>query len=438
MKLFGFNIPSHFFVAGSAWVSRIVMAMVQFASIRILIDILGLEQYSAFTLLTGIAGWFLLADLCVGVSLQNYISEARAQKKAYDEWIITAGIIVVVLMIIAITSLYLISPYVAPYFLKQYVFLNDEKKSELFFLVGGLSVAGGIGNIICNVWYAEHKGYLANIVPALASVLGLAGLFYLKGVPLVERLYVCLAVFSAPSAVLLLFGLAWRIYYHAARTSGVQAIEIARKLLKRGYRFWLFGILSLGVVKVDYVIMSQFLNAHEIVVYSISTKVFGLSFFLYSSILYALWPVMTEKIADGKWYEVGQYIKRYLFLGFAVTFVSTILLIWLMPVAVDLLAPKSSVVVPNGFIYLLGTYQMILVWTGIFAMILHSMSELKVFWIPTFFQALISVCAQWILVPIMGLYGIVIGLIFSFLITVSWALPLAVKRHYQLGIRIKA
>jgi O-antigen/teichoic acid export membrane protein len=424
-------------VAASAWASRIVTALVLLASVRILMDSLGLENYAVFVLLTGLTGWFMLADMGIGSSVQNYISESRARNQPYDDLIFASGLLALLLLFVTVIALYFISPYVAPVLLKSFQFLSESEKTKLFFLTGALSIGMGVGGIVYKVWYGEQRGYLSNIVPAIAAVVGLIGVLLVRQTPVEDRLFLSLAAFTTPLAVLPLGVLLiqqWRVLWlrRGLERAGLKLLGTINRLVTRGFHFWFFAIMAAGVLQIDYIVMSQFLAAHDIASYYISTKVFGLAFFVYTAILAALWPVFAESIAKREWELVQRYLKKYLALGLVFMFICTVSLVWLMPVAVGILAPKENIIIPLEFILLLGVYHMIRIWTDTFAMVLLSISNLKPFWIYVPIQAILSIILQWMLVPVYGLYGVVLGLIASFLFTVSWALPKAVWKNYKI------
>lgn len=431
------RIPRHLLVAASAWASRIVTAMVLLASVRILMDILGLENYAVFVLLVGMTGWFMLADMGIGVSVQNHISESRARVQPYDDLISTSGILAVLLLLVTVIALYFISPYLAPLLLKNFTFLSDAEKTKLFFFTGTLSVGTGVGSIVYKVWYAEQRGHLSNIVPAVASVVGLIGLLLVRQTQIEDRLLFSLAAFTAPPAILSL-GVLLTQQLRMLRLrrglgySGKMLFGTIQLIMKRGIYFWFFAIMAAGVLQIDYIVMSQFLGAHDIAAYYISTKVFGLAFFAYSAILAALWPVFAESIAKKEWGLVQRYLKKYLALGLVFIFFCTVSLIWLMSVVVRILAPMENIIISFELILLLGIYFMIRVWTDTFAMVLLSTSNLKPFWLYVPIQAILCIVLQCLLVPVYGLYGVVLGLIASYVFTVSWALPIAVLKNYKL------
>ncbi|HBV2730405.1 TPA: transporter, partial [Citrobacter freundii] len=87
MKFKLLKIPNHLIIAGSSWLSKIVIAGVQVASISYLLSILGEEKYAVFSLLTGLLVWCSAVDFGIGTGLQNYISECRAKENNYDGFI---------------------------------------------------------------------------------------------------------------------------------------------------------------------------------------------------------------------------------------------------------------------------------------------------------------------------------------------------------------
>ncbi len=425
------HIPKYLFIAGSAWVSRVVTAFVQLFSVRILMDSLGLENYAVFALLTGLAAWFMLADLGIGFSIQNYISESRVKNQSYDDLIFAGSLLAIILLFLTVILLYFISPIIAPILLRNIVFLSEKEKVKLLFLTGSLSIGFAVGGVVYKVWYAEQRGYLSNIVPAISSIVGLGCLLFLSQFPMVHRLQLSLiAVLAPPAAIPILVILLRqkRADFGRLKKTLIGKFKI---IITRGLHFWLFAIMAACVLQVDYIILSQFAQASDIASYNLSTKIFGFLFYVYSAILLSLWPIFAESIARQEWGIVGGYLRKYLTIGIVFMIFSTLVLAWLMPFVLEILAPGKNVIAPVGLIVSLGLYQVIRVWTDTFAVILQSSSNMKPFWICVPIQGFLSIYFQWLLAPIFGVYGIVFGLIFSYLLTVSWVLPLSVWRSHK-------
>ncbi|HUX65240.1 MATE family efflux transporter [Sulfuricella sp.] len=424
-------VPRHLLVAASAWASRIVMAFVQLASIRVLMSGLGIEQYAAYALLAALMGWFMLADFGIGLSLQNHISERRSKTEQYDDYIILAVAMAAILLILTIIALYFSSPYIAPIYLKQFPLLTTIEKTRLFFITGALFICAALGGISYKIWYAEQRGYFSNVLPAISSVVGYVGIVAVNSSTLTDKLLYSLVAFLAPSAVLPLGVLVVQVWRRFRDGIKEATFEIAIKILKRATNFWLLTLMTSLSLQIDYLVISQFLKPADIVVYNLSTRISWFILFIYISALTALWPVFSEAIAQGNWVVVRRLTRKYLEIGLGFTLICSLLLVWLMPMAVQVLAPNETIVIPVMFILLLGIYQLLRVWTDTFAMILQSMSELKPLWIAGPIQAFLSVVSQWYLAQSLGLYGIILGNTLSFALTSSWLLPLAVNAHYK-------
>lgn len=425
------SVPTHLLVAASAWSSRLIMAFVQFASIRVLINGLGIEQFAIFALLTALMGWYMLADMGIGLSLQNHISKRRALKQPYDGYITATLSIAVILLFLTIIALYFSSPYLAPTYLKQFVQLDDVAKTQLFFTTGALFIGAAIGGISYKIWYAEQKGYFANILPAAGSLIGYIGITFVNDSDLPNKLLYSLVVFLAPSAILPLVAVTFQCAKHIRNGYDKVNSTVFKTIIEQASNFWFLLLITSLSLQIDYLVISQFLKAEDIVVYNLSTRISWFILFLYVSALTALWPVFSEAIAQDDWALVKHLTKRYLGFGLAFAFTCSLLFVWLMPIAVRFLAPNETIIIPVMFILLLGVYQVLRVWTDTFTMILQSMSDMKPLWIVGPFQAILSITFQWYLAQSMGLYGIILGNILSFSLTSAWFLPRIVMRHYK-------
>ena len=419
MSLLRGKIPSHIVVAASAWISRIVAAFVQLLSVRILIDGLGVEQYAIFSVLIGLMGWFMLSDIGIGTSLQNFISERQAEQKNYGDFISAAAICAIGILILTIPLLYILSVMIGPILLQTFNIITEHEKITLFFIVGVLGIITCIGNIVYKIWYAKHKGYLSNILPALASIMSLILVWVASKSNVNTKLLLSIVAYLLPAGLISVISFA---YEYMRAKSGFD-VHITKKIFSRAYRFWFFSVMASVVLQIDYIIISQYLRPDDIVIYNITTKIYSFIAFIYGAVLLALWPKFTEMIYQSNWVGVIGYLRRNILLGIIFIILSTLILSNFIQVLVKLLAPGQEIFISTSLVVLMGLYHIIRVWTDSFSMVLQSMSLMRPFWILVPVQALFSVVFQIIFVSIYGLNGIVVGLILSYVLTVVWALP---------------
>lgn len=422
------RIPPHLLVAAAAWVSRIIIAGTGLLMLRFLIVSLGTEQYALYAVLSGLQGWFLLADFGLGNSLQNHISEARANELEYRGFIGLAVVGAALILLLSIAALLLLAPVLVPKLLPGFTTIVPAQKTTSFIVIAIIFMATAAGSLVYRIWYAEQRGYLANLVPAVAALISLAGVLYCSAANLENRLIWLVTASFLPTALLPLLCLLWRCR-HIKFLAHKASLEQATILLKRAAKFWGFALLAAAVLQVDYLIMSQLLPTDQIVVYNVTTKFFTVAFMFYSALLTALWPVCAEAAARRDWGSIRAFLKRYLVVGSLFVLLLTLLLAVFMPQILALLAPRTGVTVPVQFILLTGLYLLLRVWCDTFALALQSMSYVRPFYLYLPFQALASGLLQWFLAVRFGLNGIMLGLIASFALTAVWVLPWSLRKR---------
>jgi O-antigen/teichoic acid export membrane protein len=186
------------------------------------------------------------------------------------------------------------------------------------------------------------------------------------------------------------------------------------------------------VLQIDYLIMAQFLAPRQIVEYNLTGKIFNLCFFMYAAILQALWPVCAEAVARHEWDGVLRHMRRYIVVGWILVVCFCCFLVVAMPQLVRILSPKDPVQISVLLIVAFGGYYLLRVWCDTVAMVLQSMSYLRPFWLLVPVQALLCFSLQWLLVPRYGVYGVLLGLCGSFVGTVVWGLPVALRKRWKL------
>lgn len=418
-------ISRHVLIAASGWLSRVVTVGVQLLAVRIMVKNLGAENFAIFTVLGSLGGWFLLTDLGLGFSIQNLISEKRASGDQVDYVLGLAGLSAIVLLIIFTGVIMMISPWAGGQLLLKFTILSSVEKTQLFLASSLLLMGAGVGSMIYKIWYGEHRGYLSHLFPALASLMGLAGIVISSQIAKEYRLMYSLIAFLGPTAFMPLILLYWKCRgkiltcIAALKTSTTEL----QKISKKGLNFCFFGLMAAGTLQVDYIIASQLLNAQQIVSYTLYTKIFNLVGFIYSSVLLAIWPVFAELYIKREFIDIKSKIQSSITYGVSIVTICTITIGFLMPVIAKILLPGVLFSNSIGLVVFFGIYQLIRVWTDTFATFLQSINYLKPLIVIVPIQTTISVIAQWKLTGLYGMYGLIIGVTISFIITVFWALP---------------
>lgn len=414
------KIPTHLIVASTAWASKVVVSLLQIYILKILIEILGVDKYSVFAILTGLMGWFMLFDLGIGSSVQNHISEHRANNKEYLEILNITLFFVIFLSLFFILILYFLSPFLSSIILKIFSNFDLNYKSKLFFITGVCFILTNVGSIVYKILYAQDKGYIANIFPVIGYFISALFIYFLKKNNVPNNLEYALLFFLFPNAILpIIFLFSFLDFKLIFNFKFKKIIPV----LNRAFYFWLFALMAVMVLQIDYLVLSQYSNPNDIVIYNLISKIFTIGFFVYNSLLTSIWPVFSFNIAKNNIFLVINYTKKYLKIGIAYIVLFTFLISIFINNIADFFLSNHNLKINLYLVLLFGFYYLLRVWTDTFAMILQSANILKPFLIYVPIQAIISLIFQIILVKKYGLYGVVFGLIISFITTVVWALP---------------
>lgn len=419
-------IPSHLLVALSSWVSKAIVAGVQVISIRYLLDALGEEQYAIFSLLCGLVAWCSISDLGLGSSIQNFISETRANNEKYDDYTKTGVILSIFSCLLCIFFYIVISKLAASFYLSSFPFFDIDEKRRIFIIASVTFIFVGVGNVSYKILFAEMVGWKANLYNAISYLFGFVAIWCLSYQRLPIIIDDALIALYGPVGLISFSYLIYRLF---VSWKGRFRFDLARKIIKRGLGFLIFSILSILVLQADYIVISQKLSPSDIVKYTIIMKFFGLVFFIYSALLQALWPVCTEYRVKGEWSKLNKLIYKNILSGVLFIWASAGVLYVYQAEVISLIAKDVNYVFDISTFILLALYFSIRVWSDTFAMLLQSMNHLKILWVLVPVQVMLCGLLQWFLADYWGIKGVLLGLTLSFLLTVAWGLPFSYKNR---------
>lgn len=413
-------VPEHLLVAASTLLSKAIIALAQLLSIRLVLSALDVDNYSIFALLSALAAWAVLADFGTGSSIQNFVSEMRAQGKETHRIIYNALIVTIFSMILFIVFTLLSGPFLSQIYLRNAHFLSNDQKIIIFDLSLIFFIFNIAGIVAQRVWFAEQRGWIANIVPAAGALGGIIGLLLVDIKNFAPPLLGAIIIFYGP-AVLISF-VAYYIVFPKDKKLNLQIdLNIMRALIDRGVKFWIFAGATIFVAQSDYLILSQTLTAKDIFTYSLMQKFFTIALVIYVAILQALWPICVELRVLQKWDAMDRMVKKYIYWGLSGIFLFTLVFYLFNNKIIKLFSSDQEV--PLSLIITFGAYYMIRVWTDTYSMLLQSMNDLKPFWLLVPIQGLITIVSQYWLSEHYGIVGITGGLILGYLMTLAIVCP---------------
>ncbi len=415
-------------VAGSAWASRIMLALLQVASIRLLTMGLGQSAYAVYALLLGLAAWFTLADFGISAALQNLVAESRARGIDYTATFAAWSVIAMAGGALLALAAWLLSPWLAAMLMADFPGVSTEARVDATRVMAVASIALASASLIFKVWYGEQRGYLAHLCQLAGGALAYLCSAWVVNHVVEHRLEWCLFAWCGINALLPMAFLLWRVKGARLPPRGASTPAM-RDVARQALGFWGYGLMAALVLQLDYVLVARVLGAADLVSYSIHARVFALGFFVYTSVLGALWPGLTERAALGRGREMMTSALRHLGAGLAFIALFTAFVALFDDRLLAIIAPTVSAAGTVSFIVAMGGYYLVRVWSDTFAVVLQSMGQLRPFYVMVPAQAVVSIAAQLAGLRWLGLPGIPLGMGLSFLLTVAWAAPMLASRR---------
>jgi O-antigen/teichoic acid export membrane protein len=403
----------------TSWGSRLLTSALGLVNVRLLLLWLGEDKYAPLLLLANLLSWFALADLGLGNALQNRISEgrARAEPTGADVRAVAKD-----LMWVALTVA-LILPGLASVLGPRYLQHTEASRAVTMFLAAGvLLLVTSLASVAQKVWYAEQRGYLAHASAVVASLLTTVSLSIAMHLPESDDAsFFGLACLLGPACLVNLVS-----FVIVVARSGRQGP--AKPLRARAAHFLGIAALATAILSLDFLLMSQKIEAASIVLYSVVSRVFEVVNLFYSAVLLALWPGYAEDIARGDLAKMRAHLRRYLLLAMPATAFVCFCLALAMPPLLRLLSPRTPLVVSWPFLGALILLTLVKTWTHTFGMVLQSGNVLRPMLASMSVQVILNAGLQWSLIDAMSITGISLGLACSYLLTGVWAYPWLVAR----------
>ncbi|MDZ7283013.1 MATE family efflux transporter [Sphingomonas sanguinis] len=417
----------------AGWGGRIIAAISQFAVIPILTDMLGISGYGAFSVLTALLTWFALADLGFGSSLQNFISQARVRGENAAIAIRSTASLLAGLAVLLFIATAIAGFWAGPALLAGFGVISRLDAIAGFIVFALIAIGTGVSSVAIKICFAEHRGYIAHLSYVASGLLGLVGLLIVKCLDVSHPFVWAVGVYTTPGwlipSALWLYQL--RVHQDPVFPLRLFDEKVLASLWKSARIFLAFNILSVLVLNVDYLILSQTMAGPDVAIYAVYAKCYALAFFVFNSIIQAYWPVSAEMLHRHDLNGLKQTIRRCLGLGVTIVIAGTLGLYIFRPLIQHLLLPGSTVVLPASLLPLFALYWLIRVWSDTFAMVVLSADRGIALCIIVPAQAAINLALAYYGARHFGIPGLLIGTSLSFLFTVVWALPLYLRSHVR-------
>ncbi|MDR0485767.1 MAG: MATE family efflux transporter [Elusimicrobiota bacterium] len=428
IKTFLKKIPRHWLTAASGWIGKIIVSLVQIVSIRTLLFYLGEERYAVYIIAYSLFGWFTFAQFSMGQSVQNFISQCRAQNKSFDKYLLASLQICFFLFLICLVFTFLLSNSVQAKLFAKFSNIAEIRQMPIVLAVGIMSLVYAFSSIVYSIYFSLHKGYLPNILPAVSSSISMLLIVIFNRYHLYNSISSALIIFLLPQALLPIPPFI-KIFKSFFRKIFLFDMTAVKEVFIRGLK--LHGIACMGAAygMIDYLIMSRTAPPNEIISYNIFMRIFSSAVFMYSALLGAIYPIIAEQFVKKEFSEIKRRLKKYVLYGFALMSACGIGTFIFRDLIVSILAPNIDGIDKSFlFLALIVVCMFIRIIYMACGSFLTSINAVRLLWIVLPVMLILNAAFQYYFSKLWGINGIVIGLALSMLLTVSWILPLKIKK----------
>lgn len=385
-----------------------------FVNIRLFVDVCGVDGFAAYSIIASLAPWIALLNLGTPAATQNLIGEWRAKEKASTEikqaaakvlGLVSCGALPVALAISYFAKFYLLGKYDNVSFLATL-------GAVLLMLVAALN------QLLTAILFAEHRGLLPNVVPAITALSTFIILWTMRGAGVAEPSAGLLAYFLPNAPVLVLLCAKAGIRPRIARLG-----ELEHLMLRRATGFLGIAVLGTATLSVDYVIMARILSPQDISTYNLLSKLFLVSLTIHAVVLAASWTPVGDLYLQGRFAECRRYVSKMLLTGVGITFaINMVAAVGAEPI-LQLLSGKQLAGVSLTLVTLWVAYSITRVVSDTYSTVAQAIGDTKAIRRYIAIQAPLSISLQLAFGKHFGGVGILVGIIASFMLTCVWYLP---------------
>jgi O-antigen/teichoic acid export membrane protein len=409
------------------WLSKIITVIINFLSIKLLFNTVGVDGVAIQALLVSICGWFGVIFIGIPQTILNELTSAinkrqitNSKKNRYFTIYLNY---VVLLVLISFLLTILINHGVI------FNSIKNLKSFSLFLFIFSQSTLA-LNEIPNKILYAEGRIIFPNISNSIISILVFVVLylcFNSKFINLSSSISTVFLMYSFPYLLVSI------IYYLISfeNCKLVNPLLMFKENFQELKSFFIFSIMSSFVLRIDYILLEKFSVLKYMAEYSVLSKIFMAGFFLYSLVLAILWPKFRTLYENGKQDEIVKILLRSILLGiFGVISFCSIILIFNGEIF-KFISNNSILSLPSLTIILISIYYVIRICTDTFAVLAQSFGMTQYLVKITPIQAIISIIFGAILINYYNLNGLIVALIISYLLTVTWYLPLVILKNVK-------
>ena len=269
------NIRAMNFAFG-AMLSRIASGISQLYAIRIFLSNHSPDEYSTMIILLGLTPIFFLFEFGISQTLQNNFNQKKISADSMIKIMLLHYLIIIFIGLLISKSIFI------PSFILHESLMNTTNIQ--IFTLGSLLLTVSSSNLILHkVLLLLRCGKLINVMVFITSVMQIIGLYVYNKIGASSPV-ISIFLFLFPSLLSSFFLLGW-LTRKAFLKQTIDKRLISYDFYKTSRAFFLLNAMAASMMAIDYLILSLYGAANQIVSYHIVTRFFYLSYIVYISYL---------------------------------------------------------------------------------------------------------------------------------------------------------
>lgn len=408
-----------FVVAGANYLGRFGQAIAVLVTLPLARQSLNPELFGVWMMLSALLGFMAFADLGIGNGVLNQATKAKAtgdqqllRQTLVTGYAITASVGGLLLLCWFVWTKFSVEPTALAGVISNENRPEVLKALSIFVFVLAANIPA---SLILRVQLGVQQGYLNGfnqLAYALLTVI-LVPLTLYWGGGVAELV---LATLGVQALVNLLNSVVW-LQKHGM-LSGHNWIDslntqTAKLLLQTGSMFFLLQLAVAFAFQSDAIVITQVLGQSAYGDFAVVQKLFLFISMLLSAAMLGLWPAFGEALASNQKAWAKKALKRGIATAAAVTSLGVITLAALMPWILEYWM-KSAIQPVWGLIWVLAIWTVIDGVANVVGAFMNGANLLRPQLLLAVGMASTAFAAKWILTPVFGATGAVIGTIFAY------------------------
>lgn len=396
-------------------------------------------RYGIWVTLASVISWFTYFDFGMGNGLRNKLATAVAFKE-YDEakkYISTTYAIFIIIAISFFVLFCFVNSFINWNSILSIPSTVDENINLVLLVLFGTLCVQFVVQLINNVLNSLQEPAKAELITLLGQVGMLITLIFLQYTVKGSLMILVIALNIAPIAILFLASVFFYNRRHKLIAPSLKSIDFSyvKSILNLGGAFFLIQIGSLILYQTDNIIITKILGPEAVTKFNVTYKLYYVIFVVSSIIASPFWSAFTDAYVKGDYQWIKKSMKRlrevWLFISFVIVPVFFVLSkfffkIWLPDNLNINLSLSGSMAV----------YVIFSTCLSLSCYFIYGIGKLRVLLILYLFVTITNVPLGIVLGRLLGIEGVVIANIvsFVFMIIVLWIQTNKILHHKASGI----